>query len=213
MSNSLLPKIQRNRKILPLFRINPRRPNLLIRPIQHLERVLPQTLLPNHRPRLKIKLIRRIIRRLMPHVQILMTEIQRPLGILLDAKVNRLDPTRSRTSRVRVALELQPCSAEALLRLEDARVADGDFEGLVGGGVVEAGVGDGFGELDDLGPLEGLAFYVFGVEGGGGVAVEVGECRGGLDAAVEDDGAFDRGVGGVEVWFGGVGEDGGCCSG
>ena len=140
---------------------------------------------------------------------ILVRKIQLPLRIDLDAEMDRLQPLGGGTPIVSVPLELQAGATEALLRLEDGVVADGDLEGLVSV-AVEAGGGGGvtLGELDDGAPLEPLALDVVRVEGRRAAAVEAAELQGGRDAPVEDDGAL--GVGAPLVLRdGGRGDEGG----
>lgn len=91
-----------------------------------------------------------------------------------------------------VLQELQTCTAEPLLLLEDALVADGDLKGCMVRGV-KARLRDIW-ELEDLAPLEVVALDVVGiVDGVCGVGVELGRVSGpgSWDTTVEDDGALD----------------------
>ena len=128
--------------------------------------------------------------------QVLVAEIQRPRGILLDAEMKRLDPRGRGAAVVAVALELQAGAAEPALGLEDAAVAQRHLEGLVAVAVEPRAAGVAR-ELEDLAPLEALALDVVGAERRAAARVEVGGRQGRLDAPVEDDGALDRGVGGL----------------
>lgn len=120
-----------------------------------------------------------------------MTQIQRPLRIPLEAKVQRLDPRRRRAAGIRVALELQPRAPEAVLRLKDALVRDGHLEGLVRVRVEPRAARVGR-ELDNVAPLELLALDVLSVELGRAVAVKVGRGGRGGYAPVEDERALDH---------------------
>jgi hypothetical protein len=149
-------------------------------------------------------LVVRVIRRLMPNIQILMRQIQRPGAILLDTPMQRLNalPTFPIT---RILQELQTRAAEPILFLKDRLIGQRDFERGVSSAVEARGF---VGELEDVAPLDVVAFDVVRVvdcvcgvrveESGGG-----GDGEG--DAAVEDDFAFWVGAGG-EV---GSGESGG----
>lgn len=100
-----------------------------------------------------------------------MRQIQLPLGVLLDAEMQRPNTRCARPARVGVALDLQAGAAEAVLRLEDGLVVDGHLDGL-GGRVVEARARH-VGELEALAELLAAA-HVVRVEGARGVRVEVG---------------------------------------
>ena len=125
-----------------------------------------------------------------------MAKIHWPRRVLLHAEVQRLDPRRRGAAVVAVALELQASAAESPLGLEDAAVAQRHLEGLVAVAVEPRAAGVAR-ELEDLAPLEALALDVVGAERRAAARVEVGGRQGRLDAPVEDDGAFDGGVGGL----------------
>lgn len=226
----LLGVINGNGKVLPRGLVDGGRPDLLVLAVEDLPRVLGQVGLAQDGARLEVELVGRVIRGFVPDVlhrpslsvqgshirggkkvrthQILVAQIQRSRRVKLDAKMQRLDTRRPGTSGIRIPLELQTSTAESLLGLEDALVAEGNLEGLVRL-VVEARVAHVGGELDDLAPFEVLALHVVRIEDGGAVAVKVRELGGGLDAPVEDEGAFCRRVGCVDVWSAGVGQDAG----
>lgn len=103
--------------------------------------------------------------------QILVRQVQLPLGVLLDAEVQRADAGRAGPALVGVALDLQAGTSEAVLRLEDGLVVDSHFDGL-GGRVIEARARD-VGELQALAELLAAADVVR-VERARRVRVEVG---------------------------------------
>jgi hypothetical protein len=151
---------------------------------------------------LELDLIRAVIASLVPDVQILVREVQGARWVLLDAPVQGLDTFAALAVR-RVLQKLKSSATEAVLFLEDGLVGQSDLDGGV---LVAVEAGSLVWELEDLGPLEVVAFDVVRVEDGVG-RVRVEEGGGGVegDAAVEDDGAF---------WFGklllvGDGEGGG----
>lgn len=195
--NKLSDKVQRDGKVLPLVPQDRRAPDLPVLPVEHLPRVPRQTVLPEYGAGLKVKLVRAVVGRLVPHVEVLVAQVQGPLGVPLEGEVDRLDARRAGGVSVGVPLELQAGAAEAPLVVEDGRVVDGDLEGLLVGRVVEPGRGGDVGELEDGRPGEAGAFDVVGVEGGGVPVVKVEGFEGGVGPAVEDDGAEGFGCGGL----------------
>jgi hypothetical protein len=185
----LLVVVQLDRKVLPVLLINQDAPNRIATAIQQLEAVLVCIGLANQRPSLELDLVRRVVRRLVPCVQVLVRQVQRARGVLLDAEVQRLDALTA-LAVWRVFGKLQSCAAEAVLLLEDGLVRDGDFNGGVLGAVEARGV---VGELEDLAPLQVIALDVVRVEKGIGC---VEERWGGIDgnAAVKNDGALGVGA-------------------
>lgn len=190
--NLLGINIHLDSKVLPRLTLNRRAPQQRIVAIKQLPRIRLQIRLVNHLARLKHDLIRAIIRRLMPRIQILMAQVERPLRIRLDAPVQRLDAHIARAVLVGVTGKLQAGAAEAVLFLENGGVVDGHLEALVLGRV-EARVGGG-GEEDSVAPGDVVALDVVWVENSVG-GVELREGHVGGHAAVEDDGAADGACG------------------
>lgn len=189
-ANTLSLEVQSDGKVLPLIFQDGSGPDLLVLAIQHLPRVPGETRLAKDRAGLKVELVGRIISGLVPHVQVLVAQVERSLRIPLETKVDSFDARASGASAVGIPLELEASATEAALLLEDGLVADGHLERFVGLAIIEPGAVDG-GELDDLRPLDVVALDVVWVEDGGAVAVKVGQLGGGLDPAVEDDGTLD----------------------
>jgi hypothetical protein len=73
--------------------------------------------------------------------EVLVSEIQCALGVLLDAEVQCLDSRSPWASCILITLNLQPRSAKTLLRLEDGVVVYGDLDRLELR-AIEPGVGD-----------------------------------------------------------------------
>jgi hypothetical protein len=109
----------------------------------------------------------------MPHIHVLMAEIQRPAFILADTPVERHDAVVRGVGSgiILVVFEEETCAAEPRLQVfacaEERAVVDCYFERLVLARVVEAGWrrGLGRGEEEDGGPGAVLAFDVVWVVG------------------------------------------------
>ena len=63
----------------------------------------------------------------MPHVQVLVGEVQRPRWILLDDPVQRLDAFTA-LAIASIFQELETCATEAILLLEDGFIRNCDFD-------------------------------------------------------------------------------------
>lgn len=96
----------------------------------------------------------------MPDVQVLVGQVERACGILLDGEVERLD-TLAALAVCCIVGELQAGAAESVLLLENALIRDGDLDGCVVSSIEARG---GLGELQDLRPGEVVALDVVGVE-------------------------------------------------
>jgi hypothetical protein len=114
----LLSVIKLDSKILPLLIINRDPPDLLARAIQNLEVILLTSRVVNQSADLELDLVVAVIRRLVPHIEVLVRQIERAQGILLDAEMQRLDALVGRILG-RVLGELQPGATEAELLLEN----------------------------------------------------------------------------------------------
>lgn len=186
--NPLGIDIQGDGKILPLGEVNGRGPQQRGVAVEDLEGVRRHVWIREHGARLEHELVSRVVCRLVEDIEVLVAQVERPGGILLNAPVDRLEALVARASLVGVVGEEEARSAEAILLLEDGLITDGDLDGLVRG-VVESGVGD-FREEQDVAPGEVVALGVTGVEQVI-LDVKVRQSSRGGDSALEDHGTLN----------------------
>ena len=129
-------------------------------------------------------LVGRVVASLVPNVKVLVRKVQRPRGILLDAPVQRLNTLATLTVGC-ILQELQACSTEAVLLLENGLVGQGHLNRSV---LVSIEARRLVRKLENLAPLDVIALDVVGVEDGvGRVRVEEGGRGVERNTAVEDD--------------------------
>ena len=204
--NVLLGVVEGHSKVLPLGLVDLNVPEPLAGAVKNLELVLVGIALSNKRSSLELDLVVAEVSSLVPDVEVLVGEVQRPGGVLLDTPVEGLDTLA--TLAVRGILEeLQTGAAESQLLLEDGLIGDGHLNSLELVAIEARGL---VGELQDLRPGQVVTLDEVGVEERvGGLSVEGDGCHVGRDTAVEDDGAL--GLSGASD----MGVKGGCsqCSG
>jgi len=202
----VLGVVEGHSKVLPLGLVDLNVPEPLAGTVKNLELVLVGIALSNKRSSLELDLVVAEVSSLVPDVEVLVGEVQRPGGVLLDTPVESLDTLA--TLAVRGILEeLKTCAAESQLLLEDRLIGDGHLNSLELVAIEARGL---VGELEDLRPGQVVALDEVGVEERvGGLSVEGDGCHVGRDTAVEDDGAL--GLSGASD----MGVKGGCsqCSG
>jgi len=202
----VLGVVEGHSKVLPLGLVDLNVPKPLAGTVENLELILVGIALSNERSSLELDLVVAEVGSLVPDVEVLVGEVQRPGGVLLDTPVEGLDTLA--TLAVRGILEeLKTCAAESQLLLEDRLIGDGHLNSLELVAIEARGL---VGELEDLRPGQVVALDEVGVEERvGGLSVEGDGCHVGRDTAVEDDGAL--GLSGASD----MGVKGGCsqCSG
>lgn len=184
----LLGVIKLNSKVLPLLVIDRNTPDLFAGTVKDLEVVLLGVGVTDQSANLELDLVVAVVCRLVPHIEVLMGQVQRSIGILLDGEVQCLHALVAGILRG-VGCELQSCATKSVLLLENGLVGDGDFDGRVGC-AVEAAWLSGW-KLEDLRPGQVVALDVVWVEEGVGSVEDGGRlgevCR---NAAIEDDRTF-----------------------
>jgi hypothetical protein len=183
---SLLVVVKLNSKVLPVLLVNRDRPELVVGAVKNLKAVLVCIGLADKRASLKLDLVRRVIRSLMPYIEVLVGQVQRPGRVLLDAPVHSLHTLATLTIG-RILGELKASASETVLFLENALVGNGYFHS---GELVAVKSRTVVGELENLAPRQVVAFDIIGVEQGV-TGVEEGGRGVDRDTAIEDDGTLD----------------------
>lgn len=127
--NVLGVEVELQGKVLPLSLVDRDAPEELAVAVKNLELVLVGIALSDERSSLELNLVVAKVGSLVPDVEVLVGEVQGPGRVLLDAEVESLDTLASLTVSG-ILEELEACTAEALLLLEDGFVGDGDLYSL-----------------------------------------------------------------------------------
>ena len=185
--NLLLDVVESHGKVLPVGEVNGGSPKLLVGAVENLEAALVGIALANEGSGLELDLVVAEISGLVPHVQVLVGQVQGPLRILLDTPVEGLDAlTTLAIGSILEKLELS--ATESDLLHEDGCIRDGELKRLEA--AIEAR-GPNVWELENLRPGQVVALDEASVEEGvGSSGIERLESGVERNTAIENDGAL-----------------------